>query len=169
MNSQVLVAVQIAANVVAVLTIVFAFWQVRLGVRQLRKQSDKSATEFVLNSEGQFDGMYEALFAQQASVIRLCFPNEVDASWSDEEIKKYVFLLRYYGHISRMVYLAKDRTLDIGMSTRQREELIAPWEAGLRRYANDPVMRRIHINAVRYKNYNEDMLQLSKAVFGNAE
>jgi hypothetical protein len=158
--------IQNTASVVTAFAAAFAFWQVKIAARQLEKQTDKSATEFVLNAEGQFDGMYEALFDQESSVIRLCYEKEVDPSWSDEEIKKFVFLLRYYGHISRMVYLVRDQTLDIGMTADERDELLKPWEARLAIFRDDKIMNKIHSNALNFKNYNERMLDLSVKVFG---
>jgi hypothetical protein len=168
LNGQVLLIVQVVTNVATVVAILFGFWQVRIATIQLRKQNDKSATEFVLNSEGQFDGMYSTLMSQSASVIRCCFPDEVDPVWSDDDLKKYVFYLRYYGHISRMVYLVRDDTLDIGMKRDERDKFLAPWEARLAIFRADPIMRRIHENAVKYKNYNEHMLRLSRRVFDAA-
>lgn len=165
MSTQVLSIIQVVTNVATVVAILFGFWQVRIATIQLRKQNDKSATEFVLNSEGQFDAMYSTLMGQSAAVIRGCFPDEIDSAWSDDDVKKYVFYLRYYGHISRMVYLVRDDTLDIGMTGGDRDKFLAPWEARLAIFRNDPIMRRIHENAVKFRNYNDHMLTLSRRVF----
>lgn len=168
MSTEVLAIVQVAANIMAALTIVFMFWQVRIATRQLRKQNDKAATEFVLDAEGQFDGMFEALLGQDAAVIRICYEKEVDPHWTDSEVKKYIFFLRYYGHISRMVYLVRNQALDIGMVPKQRDNLLAPWEARLFIFKDDPIMQRIHRNALKFRNYNDHMLALSTKVFGEA-
>jgi hypothetical protein len=161
--------IQVTASVITACAAAFAFWQVKIAARQLEKQTDKSAIEFVLNAEGQFDGMYEALFNQEPAVIRLCYEKEVDADWSDEEIKKFVFFLRYYGHISRMIYLARDQTLDIGITADERDEFLRPWEARLAIFRDDKIMNRIHSNALQFKNYNQRMLDLSVKVFGQSK
>lgn len=169
MSNATLSIIQAVSAVITAAAIIFAFWQVRIAARQLRKQNDKSATEFVLDAEGQFDGMYEAALSLNATTIRRIFEDQIDPEWSDEDLKKFVYLLRYFGHISRMAYLLQDSTLDIGMTADERSELLGQWQRGLSIYKGDRVMRRIHENAMRFGNYNRRMLELSRAIFGDAE
>jgi len=168
-NGEFLSVIQAVTNFVTMLTIIFAFWQVRIAARQLRKQNDKSAIEFVLDAEGQFDGMHEALFGQDASVIRQCHSKEVDEKWSDIEVKKFVYYYRYYGHISRMVYLLMDNKLDVGMTHSERKEFLSPWIERLKIFRGDPIMQRIHESGQKYRNYNTHMLELSAQIFGTPD
>jgi len=165
-DASVLQMVQTVTGVITALAVFFAYLQVRLTARQLRKQSDKNSIEFVLNAEGQFDGMWEALIGQSATVIRNAVPHELNPKWNDDEVKAFVCLRRRYGHIARMVFLVTDESMDLGMSADKREEFIAPWRADLRLYKDNPIMRHIHEVALKEKTTSERMLSLSKSVFG---
>lgn len=156
---------QLISSILTLLAVIFAFLQVRFSAIQTKRQADKSSIEFVLSSEGQFDGMSQSLLAESPSVIRRIFGEEIDTAWSDDEVKSFVYFHRYYGHISRMIYIIGDKSLEIGMNPKEREVFLQPWRSGLSRYREDKIMRRIHENGKRLGNYNKAMLQLSREVF----
>lgn len=159
---------QAAANIAAAIALIFAVRQIKLNREQLKKQSDNAAVNFVINAEGQFDSMTEALLGATPDLIASVHKEEVDPNWSEVELRSFVYLRRLYSQVSRMVYIVNDKTLDVGMDDNDRMEFLEVWERELRTFQTHPIMRRIHQNAVKHGNFNSHMLSWAAKVFDGA-
>jgi hypothetical protein len=71
---------------------------------------------------------------------------------------------RLFDQVSRMVFIAHNQAIDLGMSQDQ-EDLIIDWENTLLKYREHPIMRRIFENAIRNQDYNQHMLALCRKIF----
>lgn len=164
-----LTVVQALAAVSTPIAILMAIRQFRLARVQAKKQSDAAGVNFILQAEGQFDRAMEGLIHAPAAVIRHAYAAEVDPTWTDQEVATFVFLKRLFGQVSRMVFIAHNEAIDLGLSSADRKDLIEDWERTLRKYRDHPIMRRIYENAMRNRDYNAHMLALSQDVFGPYE
>jgi len=159
---------QAIATVATPITILLTLRQLKLGREQIKKQSDNTAVNFVLNAEGQFDGMHEQALTAPIEVIKVAYGPEIDPSWTETDIRSFVYLRRLYGHVSRMVYIVNDTTVDVGMDDEDRKDFILAWERMLMKYVDHPIMLHVHKNAMRFQDYNTHMLALSQRVFGSS-
>lgn len=125
---------QTLAMIVTPITILLTLRQLRLGREQMKKQSDNTAVSFVLNAEGQLDGMQEQTLSAPIEVIKAAYEPEINPSWGETELRAFVYLRRVYGHISRMVYIIHDKTVDIGMDDQDRADFLLAWEKLLLKY-----------------------------------
>ena len=156
---------QALGSIVTPITILLALRQLRLGRQQIQKQSDTAAVNFVLTGEGQFDGMVEAFASASPAVIKRAYFAEIDESWTDDELRAFVYIRRLFGHISRMIFIIKNPSIDIGFSDDDRKKLFDDWENTLRKYKDNHIMRRVYDNAVRFQDYNDYMMALCRDVF----
>lgn len=164
----VLDTLQAIATIATPLTIVLTIRQLRLGQAQAKQQADNATVSFVLNSEGQFDSMHNELVGASTQVIRLAYGPEIDEVWNDDQLRTFVYLRRLYEHISRMIYIVNDTTIDIGMDARDRRTYAELWKRTIRKHDDNPIMQRIHMNAIRFKDYNERMLAISRDALKSA-
>ncbi len=154
------------ASVATPITIMLTIRQLKLTREQVKKQSDSAAVNFVLAAEGQFDGMQQETFGAAAEVIRLAYGTEIDPAWTENELRAFVYLKRLFGHISRMVYIIHDQSIDVGMDNKDRANFLLPWTNELTKYKDHPIMRRIYENAVAHGDYNELMMNYCHKIFG---
>ena len=165
----VLMVAQTLASISTPIAILLAIRQFRLVRRQAKKQSDTAAVNFVLQAEGQFDRAMEVLINAGPDVIRKAYGAEIDLAWSNADLAAFVFMKRLFGQVSRMVFIAHNQAIDLGLSDKDRADLVMDWANTLRKYRDQPVMRRIVDNAMRYRDYNAHMLELCREIFGEAE
>jgi len=165
-NSRVLDILQAVGTIATPITVALAIRQLRLGRAQIKQQGDNATVNFVLNSEGQLDGMHEELMQSSAEVIRQAYGPEIDPSWGPDDLRTFVYLRRLYEHVSRMPYIVHDTTIDIGMDSSDRQVYSDLWTRTIRKHDANPVMQRIHRNALKFRDYNEHMLAISRQVVG---
>lgn len=161
-----LMVAQTLASISTPIAILLAIRQFRLVRQQAKKQSDTAAVNFILQAEGQFDRAMESLISAPAHITRQAYAPEVDPAWSDAEIATFVFMKRLFGQVSRMVFIAHNSAIDLGLSASDREDLISDWRKTLSKYRDHPIMRRVAENALRNEDYNAHMLTLTRTVFG---
>lgn len=163
----VLMVAQTLASISTPIAILLAIRQFRLVRQQAKKQSDTAAVNFILQAEGQFDRAMESLINAPPAVIRQAYAPEIDPSWKDEDLAAFMFMKRLFGQVSRMVFIAHNQSIDLGMSQKDRQDLIADWENTLVKYREHPVMRRIFENAMRNQDYNRHMLAMCQKIFAD--
>jgi hypothetical protein len=160
-----LMVAQALASISTPIAILLAIRQFRLVRQQAKKQSDTAAVNFILQAEGQFDRAMEMLINAPPAVIRQAYAPEIDPSWKDEDLAAFIFMKRLFGQVSRMVFIAHNQAIDLGMSQKDREDLIVDWENTLLKYREHPIMRRIFENAMRNQDYNRHMLAICRKIF----
>lgn len=164
----VLMVAQTLASISTPIAILLAIRQFRLVRRQAKKQSDTAAVNFILQAEGQFDRAIEALMTAPPHVVRNAYAPEIDPDWPDQDLATFIFMKRLFGQVSRMVFIAHNREIDLGLSEADRADLIADWDRTLRKYRDHPIMRRVYRNAMQNRDYNAHMLRLAEEIFGEA-
>jgi hypothetical protein len=148
-----------------VLTLLFLWRQIAVANQQRKLDYDKSGIEFVLSIEGQADGFYGPLFNGPSSVIRSIYSNEIDQSWTDEQLKEYWFCRRLFGHIARMAYLIDENPGEFGMSKSEGERSLNLWLEELRiRIEASPVMRRVAEVAVDQTSWNDHIVRHTRRI-----
>lgn len=141
---------------------------VLFGVQNLKKLSDSRNVDFVINAEGQIDPLHHSLVLAEPSVVRLCYDELLrKGDYSDDEVRAFVFLYYKYLHVARMFYLLFNRSLDLGMSGRERKQLINIWIADLSVYRDNPIMRDIHANAMENEDFNPAFLKAVDRIFSD--
>ncbi len=155
-------------SIATAIGMLLTFRQLSLGRKQSRQQADNAAVGFVISAEGQLDPLNHTMLSAPPGVIKSVFIAEIDDNWTEDELRTFVYLRGLYVHVSRMVYIIHDKTIDIGMDDIDRADFMAPWEKVLIKYRNHPVMQRIHDNAVKNQDFNSRMLVLSRQIFGEA-
>jgi hypothetical protein len=107
----------------------------------------------------------EVLINAPPAVIKQAYAPEIDPSWKGEDLATFTFMKRLFGQVSRMVFIAHNEAIDLGMSQKDREDLIIDWQNTLLKYREHPIMRRIFENAIRNQDYNQHMLALCRKIF----
>lgn len=164
----VLTVAQTVASISTPIAIFLAVRQFRLVSRQAKKQSDTAAVNFILQAEGNFDRAMEALINAPPRVVRNAYAPEIDPEWDDQSVATFMFLKRLFGQVSRMVFIAHNTAIDLGLSPKDRQALVDDWANTLKKYRDHPIMQRIVANAMRNGDYNANMLALCRQMFGDS-
>jgi hypothetical protein len=159
--------VQTAASLISATGVVVLIIQLRLQHIQLEKQREASAVSFILQVEGQFDGLWEALLSQDASSVRKIWLHEIPEEWDEGDIAALVWMARRFTQIGRVINLLENGVADTGLSEEKRKKYRAPWENSLRLYKSNKYMRFYYEHAKKSGVHNAAMMQLAQRVFEN--
>ena len=64
-----------------------------------------------------------------------------------------------YSHVSRMYYILSNPRLDLGLSDKERKEMIRTWTDYLALFKKHPAMRKMHESAMKNRDFNEPFLE----------
>ena len=149
-------------TIVVIVTAAFAWINIR-------KFKDSRGVNFVLNAESKIDPAYQDLTAAPASVIRSIYTAYDLSKLSDDECRALPFMQSVYLHVSRITFIVANPRLDLGLSRREKEELLQIWFAHLRTFRLHPAMQIVHQSALRDRDVNEAFLRLAVNHLGPAQ
>lgn len=129
----------------------------------IRKLRDSRGIDFIINAEGQVDDLHANLVDKDIPLIRRAFGGDIPDEYSDLEVRLYAYFFFKYSHYSRMYFLLGNRNLDLGLSEKNRNETIDAWMNEFRSFSKDPVMMKVHENAVKNMDFNQDFLQIAES------
>ena len=134
---------QMFNNIVQLLELLAVVAGFYLGLRELRSASDSRNIDFIIEAEGQIDPLFLEIAQSPPKTIRAVLPNLVPADVPDAELQPYVLTYFAYRHTSRILYMIAKREVSIGMTKKDRDELLVEWVSELRKYNIDHI-RKIH-------------------------
>lgn len=82
--------------------LVFLYFQIRL----TRRHADK---DYIVSAGRHADEIYGSLdshIKEDINIIREVYSDEVESSWTDQEVSKYWYCRRFFAHVARMAAVA---------------------------------------------------------------
>jgi len=132
----------------------------------LKKFRNARGVDFTLSAEGQIDPLHHMLLREPPDVVRRIFGSKIPDSYSDEDVRAFVFYFNVYSHVSRMYFLLSNKSIDLGLDRKERSDFVEVWVSHLAQFAQDPVMKHVHAMAKRDGDFNAAFLDAADSVLG---
>lgn len=135
-----------------------------LAIKNLKKITHSRAIDFVLDAESKIDPLRHGLVSAEPRVIREIYTAYDLTDLTDDQVAAFPFMQSVFSHVSRLYYLLCNRSLDLGLSEEQREELIVSWMGYLGSFRSSPAMQVMYKAAIRHGDFNTSFMTKARDV-----